>query len=101
MRDAGIIGDDFHLGPAVGQQADHKFDREPRAANDRLIGEHAGIERNAWTLPLSLVSVCWRRNRFWSDADRAAGAVSSQALADTGVGVVPDGCAVVAPRQIL
>jgi hypothetical protein len=40
-------GDDVHLGPAVGKQPNNKLDREPRAANDRLTGEHVGIERNA------------------------------------------------------
>jgi hypothetical protein len=55
MLYAGVIGDNLCLGPAVGQQFDYEFDRESRAANDRLARRDP--VQCADALPLSLVSV--------------------------------------------
>lgn len=47
VADAGVVGGDLGLTPAVGQQANDEFDRQARAANNRLTRENRRIENNA------------------------------------------------------
>jgi len=37
-----VIRQNIGLGPSVGHQINHEFDRKPRSANDRFVGEHVG-----------------------------------------------------------
>jgi hypothetical protein len=45
---SGVICHDVSFLPSVGHQSDHKFDRKPGPADDRLAGQHGRIERDAW-----------------------------------------------------
>ena len=48
MRDAGIIGGNFSLGPTIGEQADNELNRKTCAADNRFPKQYIRVDRKAW-----------------------------------------------------
>jgi len=64
VGNARVIPEDVGFGPSVGHQADHEFDGQPRAADDRFAGDHIGA---------SSMRGCSVIKHFVSRLDYAAG----------------------------
>ena len=47
MRDAGIIGGNFSLGPTIREQADNELNRKTRAADNRFPKQYIRVDRKA------------------------------------------------------